>query len=244
MTATACIGAAAINSAISSNYWPLTLTGKPSDVIVPTGVNVLASGAFVYVTAYDSSVTPNVGYLFAFSVGSGGVLAPVAGSPFAAGVLPSALASDPSSTYLYATDATRGNVLAFTVGATGALTTLAGSPFPAGNAPSAIVIDPSFKFAYVANATDATVTAYSMNNGVLARLGNYATGLQPVALGIDPSTNHFLYSVNFLGNNVSGFQLSQTAGTLLDAQDSPFSANGQPTSVAAIPHNGTGNGVH
>lgn len=242
--ATTCIGSAAINSSISSNYWPLTLAGSPSDVIVPTAVNVLKSGAYVYVTAYDSSVTPNVGYLFGFSVGSGGVLTPIAGSPFAAGSLPSGIASDASSKYVYATDFNRGNVLAYTVGGAGALTTMAGSPFPAGNAPSAVVVDQSFNYAYVANSIDSTITAYSMSSGVLSRIGSYATGLQPVALGIDPSTNHFLYSINFLGSTVSGFELSQTAGTLLDAYGSPFAANDQPTAVAAIPHNGTGSGTN
>ena len=97
----------------------------------------------------------------------------------------------------------------------GLLTPLAGNPFPAGNAPSAIVVDPSFNFAYVANATDSTVTAYSISNGASPASAAYSVGLQPVAIGIDPSTNHFLYTVNFLGNNVSGFELSQTAGTLL-----------------------------
>ena len=83
---------------------------------MPTGVNVLASGAYVYVTAYDSSVTPHVGYVFGFSVGSGGVLTPLGGSPFAAGVKPSAIASDPSSTYVYVTDFASGNVRGFSVG--------------------------------------------------------------------------------------------------------------------------------
>src|ERR1039458_6356940 len=57
-TATVCIQPAATNAGISANYWPLKLAGKPADVIVPTGVNVLASGTFVYVTAYDSSAAP------------------------------------------------------------------------------------------------------------------------------------------------------------------------------------------
>jgi hypothetical protein len=82
---------------------------------------------------------------------------------------------------------------------------------------------------------------------VLARLGSYATGLQPVAIGIDPSTNHFLYTVNFLGTQVngtvSGFDLSTTAGTLLNSQNSPYISQALPTAVAAIPHNGTGAGV-
>ena len=241
-TAPITIGTPAINAGTSSNYWPLTLAGAPSDVIVPTAVNVLASGGAVYVTAYDSSVTPSVGYLFGFSVGSGGVLTPLTGSPFAAGTQPSAIASDAAGKYVYVTDAAKGNVLGFSV-ASGPPTPLAGSPFPAGNEPSAIVVDPSFPFAYVTNSTDSTVTAYSIGSGALTRLGSYPVGVQPVAIGIDPSTNHFLYTASFLGNNVSGFELSQSAGTLLESQGSPFAANSQPTAVAAIPHAGTGSGI-
>lgn len=241
-TASVCINPAAVNPSVSASYWPLTLAANPTHVVLPTAVNVLSSGAYVYVSAYDTTVTPHVGYIFGFSVGTGGVLTALAGSPFSAGVLPSAITSDAAGTYLYITDYTRGNVLGYSV-ASGQLTPLAGNPFPAGNAPAAIVVDPSFPFAYVANSTDSTVSAYSVNNGALTSVGTYATGLQPVAIGIDPSTNHFLYTANFLGNNVSGFQLSQTAGTLLNSQLSPYSSNNQPTAVAAIPHNGTGAGV-
>jgi 6-phosphogluconolactonase (cycloisomerase 2 family) len=104
-------------------------------------------------------------------------------------------------------------------------------------------VDQSFPFAYVANAADSNVTAYSMSKGALTNVGTYATGIQPVALGIDPSTAHFLFIANFLGNNISGFELSQTAGTLLISQGSPFPCNALPTAVAAIPHNGTGAGI-
>jgi 6-phosphogluconolactonase len=86
------VGTPVTNPAVSAQYWPLTLTGaNASDVIVPTAVNVLASGAYVYVTAYDSSVTPTIGYVFGFSVGSSGALTSLPGSPFAAGVQPSAI---------------------------------------------------------------------------------------------------------------------------------------------------------
>jgi 6-phosphogluconolactonase (cycloisomerase 2 family) len=242
------IGTPATNPALSASFWPLTLAASPSDVIVPTGINVLASGAYVYVTAYDSSVTPNRGYVFGFAVGSGGVLTPLNnGVPHdmgvggnGLGIRPSAIASDSTSTHVYVTDSTNGIVVSYSV-ASGILTKIGDTP--AGNAPSAIVVDPSFPFAYVTNATDSTVTAYSIANGVLTSLGNYATGLQPVAIGIDPSTNHFLFTANFLGNTVSDFELSQTAGTLLDAQFSPYVTNNQPTAVAAITHNGTGSGV-
>lgn len=252
-TASVCIQPAAANPAVNGNYWPIALAGS-SDIIVPTAVNVLGSGSYVYVSAYDSSVTPNVGYIFGFAVGSGGVLTPLPGSPYAAGVQPSAVASDPSSSYVYVTDYQKASVLGYAVAGNGSLTAMTSgaggsNSFPAGNGPSGIVVNPTYSYAYVSNAVDSTITAYSISHGALTRLGSssaggsYATGAQPVAIGIDPSTNRFLFTANFLDNNVSGFQLSTTDGTLLVSQNSPFSANAHPVAVAAIPHNGTGSGV-
>ncbi len=247
-TTTVCMGTPANNTAINAQYWPLTLTSAPTDVIVPTAVNVLASGAYVFVTAYDSSVTPNRGYVFGFAVGSGGALTPLNGGvPHdmgvggeGLGIRPSAIASDATSTYVYVTDSTNGIVVGYSV-ASGVLTKIGDTP--TGNQPSSVVVDPSYPYVYVANSEDGTVTAYSMSSGVLTSIGTYATGLQPVAIGIDPSTNHFLFTVNFLGNTVSDFELSTTEGTLLEAQFSPFPTNAQPVAVAAIPHNGTGGGI-
>jgi len=245
------LGSPATNGSL--NYWPLCqygyisatnftqcATGATNHVITPTAVNVLASGATVYVTAYDSSVTPHAGYVFGFAANSGGGLAPLNGGvPFPAGIQPSAVAGDSSSAYVYVTDFANGNVLGYAV-VSGALAPLAGSPFPAGNQPSAIVTDPKYPFIYVANSLDGTVQAYSMNNGALTSIGTYSAGSQPVAIGIDPSTNHFLYTVNYLGNGVggtvSGFELSPTAGTLLNSQNSPYVSNALPTAVVAIPH--------
>jgi 6-phosphogluconolactonase (cycloisomerase 2 family) len=266
-SASVCLGTAATNTAVGGQYWPLLLSGANSaHVVVPTAVNVLDSGSYVYVTAYDSSVTPSVGYVFGFwvapsgaaagpagtscpSLPSGsnsypeGTLCPLSSSPYSAGVQPSALVSDPTSTYVYVTDFASGNVRGYMVGSSGSLTALAGSPFAAGNQPSAVTVDPSYPYAYVANSLDSTVTAYSISSGALTSIGTYATGLQPVAMGIDPSTNHFLYTANFLGNTVSGFELSTTAGTLLVSQYSPYTSNAEPVAVAAVPHNGTGAGV-
>jgi 6-phosphogluconolactonase (cycloisomerase 2 family) len=241
-----------VNACNGAEYVPLNLPGAASaDIILPTGLTILANGADLFISAYDT--TANTGYVFGFSVGtlscqinqqtvSIATLTPLAGSPYAAGTHPSAIASDPSNTYVYVTDFASNNVRGYKL-ASGALSPLSGSPFPSGNQPSAIVADPSYPYVYVANSLDANVTAYSISNGALTRMGAYPTGQQPVAIGIDPSTEHFLYTANFLGNNVSGFQLSTTAGTLVESQFSPYQSNDQPTAVAAIPHNGTGAGV-
>ena len=85
---------------------------------------------------------------------------------------------------------------------------------------------------------DSSITAYSIGTGALTRLGTYATGLQPVAIGIDPNMHQYLYTINYLGNNISGFELN-TDGTLFNSMNSPYTSNAQPTAVAAIPHNGS-----
>lgn len=245
---TVCLGTPITNGAIGAAYWPLTLPSAPSDVIVPTAVNVVASGAYVFVTAYDSSVTPNRGLIFGFAVGSGGALTPLnSGVPHdmgvggeGVGIRPSAIASDPTSSYVYVTDSTNSIVVSYSA-ASGVLTKIEDTP--TGNQPSAVVVDPVYPYVYVANALDGTVSAYSTSSGALTNLGTYSVGDDPVAIGIDPSTEHFLFTANFLSNNVNGFELSTSAGTLIDSQFSPYTASTNPTAVAAIPHNGQGGGV-
>lgn len=244
------LGTPLTNSGI--NYWPLTLPSAPTDVIVPTAVSVVPSGAYVYVSAYDSTVSPHVGYVYGFSVGSTGALAALSGSPYAAGTQPSAITSDAKSAYVYVTDFVASDVLAYSVSATSGstgklipLTTGSGgtNKFLSGNGPAGIVVDPSYPYAFVADALDSTVTEYSISSGTLTRLGTFTTGTNPVAIGIDPSTNHFLYTANYLGSTVSNFELVPASGTLLEAQGSPFGSNPQVTAVTAISHNGTGAGV-
>ena len=249
------LGSAVANGSI--NYWPLSIPGKPNDVVEPTAINVLANGSYAYVAAYD--VTASANYIFGYSIASGGALTPLNGGaplaggafaqgicnnaflngPFEIGTCPSAVASDSTGSFLYVTDATAGKVHAYAI-ASGLLTEISGSPFAAGNAPSAIVVDPKYPFVYVTNALDSTVSAYSSSNGVLTNLGTYATSTEPVAVGIDPSTNHFLFTANYLYNGVSGtvsgFELNPTSGVLVNSQNTPFTINAYPTAVAAIPH--------
>jgi len=261
------------NPNVSGSYWPLSVPGMQTHVIVPTAVTTATSGGntYLYVSAYDSSETPNAGYVFGFwvtptnttlsavpsnvscllssnSPGTtpipAGTLCAVNVSPVAAGVYPSAIAGDSAGSYLYVTDFTKGNVLSFAING-GSLTAVNGSPFPAGNQPSAIIVDPKYPYLYVANSLDSTVEAYSINSGALSYLDGssspkiYSTGSQPTAIGIDPSSHHYLYTANFLGGTMSSFQLSSTDGTLIDSQFSPYAANAQPTAIAAIPHGST-----
>jgi 6-phosphogluconolactonase len=233
------LGSAVVNTGISASYWPLTLPSAPNDVITPTAIT--ASGSNVYVAAFDATATakPNPtsgGYVFGFGVNSDGSLAPLHGGvPFSAGVHPSGISAGPGGSILYVTDSAKNAVYAFTAGS-GLLTPVGGSPFATGNSPSAVVADATGNHVFVTNSLDSTLTVYSSNGGALSAIGSYPTGTQPVAIGIDPSLNEYVYVANFLGDTVSGFQLNAANGTLLTSQYSPFGSNANPTAVAAIPH--------
>ncbi|MGC2612836.1 MAG: beta-propeller fold lactonase family protein [Terracidiphilus sp.] len=231
------LGPPKVNTSISASYWPLLLSGtSASDVFVPTAVTTAASGAYVYITGYDSST--NLGYLFGFTANSDGTLTALSGFPVAVGSRPSAVTSDANGAYLYITDSLQNLVYSFQING-GALTASGGSPFPTGSQPTAIVLDATAKYAMIANGQDSNVGVYSISSGTLSRLGTYTTGTQPVAIGIDPSLNQYVFTANFLGNNVSGFQLNLSNGSLLNSQFSPSGSNPNPTAVAAITHGGS-----
>ena len=231
------LGTPVVNASISASYWPLTLSGAAAtDVIVPTAVNVASSGAYLYVTAYDSNTS--LGYVFGFATGADGTLTTLPGFPVQVGTRPSAITSDGSGTYLYIADSRQNVAYGYQISG-GALTPLSGSPYATGSQPSAIVVEATGKYAVITNRQDSNATVYSISAGNLSSLGTYTTGTQPVAVGIDPRLNKYVYTANFLGNNVSGFELNLNDGSLLNSQFSPSAANANPTAVAAITHNGS-----
>ena len=147
----------------------LLVPGFETDAIVPTGVNALANNSGVYVTAYDRSAynpggtttsTASPGWLFGFTVGSGGALTPTGASPYRAGIKPTAVASDPTNRFVYVTDYASNHLIGYTVQSNGILNFLLNGPFRTGSEPSAITIDPRGKYIYVANSLDASVSAY------------------------------------------------------------------------------------
>jgi 6-phosphogluconolactonase (cycloisomerase 2 family) len=241
-TGSTAVAAGALGTPLTNgalNYWPLGLPAS-SDIVQPTAISVSSSGSYLFVAAYDT--TANAGYVFGFSIASGGALAPTNGGvPFPAGIHPSAITSDATGSYVYVTDKSAGTVLGYAnqAGSLVPLTSGAGksNSFLAGNQPSAIVADPSGGFLYVTNFLDATVTAYSIDAGALTPINSFATGVQPIAIAFDVSLQKYLYTVNYLGPSVSGFEVSATDGSLINTQGSPYTTNALPTALTVIPHN-------
>ncbi len=231
----------------------LTVPGFAGDAIVPTGVFALANNNAVYVTAYDQSAynpggattsTANPGWIFGYTVGSGGALAPAPGSPWKAGVKPSALAADPTSRFLYATDFASNQLIGYTIQSGSVLAFLINGPFRTGNEPAAVTIDPRGKYMYVANALDSSISGYTIDlaTGTPTTTVNItgspinATDTEPVAIVVDPALARFVYTANRLGDSVSGFRLDPDTGAVSATQATPYPVGANPTAIASIPH--------
>jgi 6-phosphogluconolactonase (cycloisomerase 2 family) len=122
---------------------PFTVTGggttltAGSNVTVgssPNGLAIDPSGKFLYVANQGS------GNVSAFTIGAGGALSAVAGSPFASGSgaasRPLGASVDPTGNFLYVSNNADGTVSGWRINTTtGALTAVPGSPYATGTGP-------------------------------------------------------------------------------------------------------------
>jgi 6-phosphogluconolactonase (cycloisomerase 2 family) len=231
----------------------LMVPGYGSDTIISTGATVLSNNNAVYVTAYDLSAynpgqittsSANPGWLFGFAVGSGGALTTATGSPYQAGVKPTALAADPTDRFVYVTDYASNELIGYTIQSGSVLNFLVNGPFKTGNEPVSIVVDPRGLFIYIADSLDSTVAAYDIAlptgtpSAIFATTGSSvnATDTQPVSVIVDPALGRYVYTANHLGNSVSGFRLNPSTGVLEQTQATPYPTGSGPTAVIAVPH--------
>lgn len=231
----------------------LTIPGNAADHVVPTAIAILPSGNALYATAYDSSSynpggattsTANPGWLFGFAIASGGALTPTPGSPYIAGVKPTAVTTEPLDSYVYVTDFASNQLIGYGVYSGYALNFLLNGPYKTGGQPSAIAVDARGRFMYVANSLDSSVSAYviDIQNGTPSAAVNTTgaaingTDTQPVAIAIDPALARFVFTANYLGNTISGFRLDPTAGTLQPTQATPYPTGIHPSALALVPH--------
>jgi len=220
----------------------------------PVGVTVSFFNHFVYVL--DQEAAPKATILGFSQNATTGALTPVPGTTittvagktvatgYAAGVVPSAIAEEPTARYLYVTDEAANQLIGYTVAASGALLPMVNGPFPTGLFPAGLTVDPRGKLLYVANFNGNTVEGYAIDTATgtpSGAVGAFATavGTGPTCVAIDPAVGVYLYTSNSLDNTISGEKLNPSTGGLTAVQNSPFLASGQPTCVTVVP-----NGAH
>jgi DNA-binding beta-propeller fold protein YncE len=232
-----------------------TATGSVGSASNVTNITVTCTTnppRFVYIANRGSN------NLSAYTVdATTGGLAAIAGSPFATGYLPVAIAVDPTGTYAYVANQADATISAFAIDrSSGALNAISGSPFPTGSAPSSVAIDPSSSFVYVTggnavtvdpldsnvyvgNQGDDTVSEFTINssNGVLtgaltAVSGSpYTTGSGPNSVAVDP-LDKFVHVANSSSGTVSAFTITESTGALSAVSGSPYAAGSLPSAIA------------
>jgi len=232
--------------------------GSPSNLNVgnnPVGVVATAFNNYVYVIDAEPAVgsASPFGQLLAFSQNpSSGALSPIGitkisvdasgrtvATGYGAGTVPSAIAADPTSRFVYVTDRATNQLYGNIVLSGGILQPMQNSPFATGLLPVAVTIDPRGKYLYVSNFNDNTVSAYAIDlptGAPVGYVGSASTkvGTGPSCLAIEPALGIYLYTSNNLDNTTSGLQLDPHNGTLKNVQNTPFPAAGTPTCVAAV----------
>ncbi len=172
--------------------------------------------------------------IYVYTIGAGGVLTTVSGSPFSVPFFPGNMATDGQGKYLYVTTDTNGSqIAAYSIGSAGTLTPVLGSPFsypmlqvqgdPTGN--------------YLIGTTSSNVGDYHIylfsitqsggSAGAITQVQAVSTTYSPYSIAVQPNTSgNLVYSFSINSddtgyNPIEGYALSN--GTLSAVSGSPFS---------------------
>ena len=152
-----------------------------------------------------------------------------------------AVAVDPTSTYLYITESdisgknAAGNLRLFAISDLG--TELAGSPYPTGIGPSAVLADLSGAYVYVANSTDGTISGFSFSatDQTLTSLGDpFPTEKSPVALIEDSSKTYVMALGSGANPNLWLYSFDTTSLGTLDVGSTKSTASVSPSAANGI----------
>src|SRR5262249_54551909 len=86
------------------------------------------------------------GGIAVYTIGNGGALNSISGSPFTSGNQPNSLVLDSTGKYLYAGNRGDGNISGYLIGTNSALTALSGSPYASGSQVNSLGVDKSGKY--------------------------------------------------------------------------------------------------
>ncbi len=235
-----------LGSAINVN-----LGNNPVSVAV-SSITTTFPNTFVYVV--DQEASPNATVL-GFQQSSSGALTTLSGTTctagtvntpstckgYAAGTVPSSIAVDPTTRFVYVSDQYANQIISYGISATstGNLIPLVTSPTLTGSFPVNMIIDPRGKYLLVANFNSHAIASYTINTadgslGGTSSLGSATVATGPSCVTIDPALGIYVYSSNRLDNSISGLQMSPNTGGLSGIPNSPFPTSTLPSCVVAV----------
>jgi hypothetical protein len=223
---------------IGSDGTLATISGSPFSAPYLVGIGsstgeedmiVNPAGTFLFVD------DPSVEGIYVYSIGSGGVLTAVSGSPFSVPFFPGNMTTDGLGKYLYVATETNGSeIAAYSInGSSGALTPVVGSPFsypmlqvqgdPTGN--YLVGVEGGFTGDQHLYLFD--IAQSGSNAGAITQVESVSTVYAPFSIAMQPNSGGnlvYTFSINSdeTGYNpIEGYEISSGALTVLS--NSPFS---------------------
>jgi 6-phosphogluconolactonase (cycloisomerase 2 family) len=219
-------------------------TGAPGTVTV---LSVGSGGALTVVDTFPVPATPGGGPANLVALAVTPTAFPKQGSVDQSP--PCSLKNPPTSEFLYVADAQNNGVWAFSVDtSSGQLTILSQTSFPTGSVPSGIAVDPCNQWVYVSNQISNNVSAYKIcnvvslpvcpakDNSLAPIVGSpFPTGNGPGPLVVSPQDNSLYVldkSATATAGDISGFQISQSNGSLVPFSPASVATGNTPVSIA------------
>jgi len=161
---------------------------------------------------------------------------------YAAGVGPSSIGVEPTSNYVYVTDAVANEIYGYQIAnnTTGNLSALNGSsPTATGQYPVNLTIDPRGKFLLTANYNSHTIGSYTINiaNGSLSGVASTSAATVdsgPTCVTIEPALGIYVFTSNVIAGTVSGEEMNASTGALTGIANTPFPTAVLPSCLVAV----------
>jgi 6-phosphogluconolactonase len=137
---------------------PLSLVAITQPGSSPYGLEISPNGNYLYTANFGDNTISE------FTIGSNGLLTPIAGSPIGEAYTgPVSLLVDPSGKYLYvANQQSSGNLAGYSIASTGALSLLNSSPYSTAAQPNFIASDPAGNFLFVGNLSKPVIEPFCL----------------------------------------------------------------------------------
>jgi 6-phosphogluconolactonase len=232
-------------TAISGSPWSASFLDSFGAGVAQSEMITNPSGTLLFISL------PERNEIYAYQIGTGGVLSTVAGAPFTVPFGPVNMGTDGAGKYLYAVDGnftthTGSQIAAYSIGSTGTLTAVSGSPFAypmwqvQGEPTGKFLIGTSGNSAasgYSGVADDHLYVFSISSTGAISPVSGspFTTVYSPFTIAVSlNSGGNLVYSFSFNDtatafNAPEGYEISST-GALTAVSGSPFS--GLPTGSA------------
>ena len=160
------------NTSSGALYVPLSLSLGASSNNSDNALAVSPDSTLLFIARSGPA-----GGLAVYTIGSGGSLAQVNGSPFTAGTQPYSVAVNAAGTDVYVANRGGNTISGFSIASGGSLTVLSGSPYQSGTAVTALAVDSSGDYLLAAaNGGSPDLTMYSYDSATAGKL-DFATSV-------------------------------------------------------------------